>query len=168
MKKLSLGIVTIMLVLAIMLPVTVNAATLTTQTTQMNVGDVVEIEVTTNQAVESIQFDLKFDRSKYEYVVDSATTDGKLEATDSNYIANDIVRVSAFDFNGAKADTVKMKFKAIAGGESVPFNVVGLVEIGESGETFDKGEITVKQIIGGEEVANGGHTQFPQLLSLFV
>lgn len=156
MKKLSLGIVTIMLVLAIMLPVTVNAATLTTQTTQMNVGDVVEIEVTTNQAVESIQFDLKFDRSKYEYVVDSATTDGKLEATDSNYIANDIVRVSAFDFNGAKADTVKMKFKAIAGGESVPFNVVGLVEIGESGETFDKGEITVKQIIGGEEVANGG------------
>lgn len=64
MKKLSLGIVTIMLVLAIMLPVTVNAATLTTQTTQMNVGDVVEIEVTTNQAVESIQFDLKFDRSK--------------------------------------------------------------------------------------------------------
>lgn len=156
MKKLSLGIVTIMLVLAIMLPVTVNAATLTTKTTEMNVGDVVEIEVTTNQAVESIQFDLKFDRSKYEYVVDSATTEGKLEATDSNYIANDIVRVSAFDFNGAKADTVKMQFKAIAGGESVPFNIVGLVEIGESGETFDKGEITVKQIIGGEEVANGG------------
>lgn len=156
MKKLSLGIVTIMLVLAIMLPVTVNAATLTTKTTEMNVGDVVEIEVTTNQAVESIQFDLKFDRSKYEYVVDSATTDGKLEATDSNYIANDIVRVSAFDFNGAKASTVKMKFKAIAAGESVPFNVVGLVEIGENGEAFDKEEVTVKQIVGGVEVANGG------------
>lgn len=156
MKKLSLGIVTIMLVLAIMLPVTVNAATLTTKTTEMNVGDIVEIEVTTNQAVESIQFDLKFDRSKYEYVVDSATTEGKLEATDSNYIANDIVRVSAFDFNGAKADTVKMKFKAIAGGESVPFNIVGLVEIGENGETFDKEEVTIKQIVGGVEVANGG------------
>lgn len=156
MKKLSLGIVTIMLVLAIMLPVTVNAATLTTETTEMNVGDVVEIEVTTNQAVESIQFDLKFDRSKYEYEVDSATTDGKLEATDSAYIANDIVRVSAFDFNGAKANTVKMKFKAIAAGESVPFNVVGLVEIGENGEAFDKEEVTVKQIVGGVEVANGG------------
>ena len=156
MKKLSLGIVTIMLVLAIMLPVTVNAATLTTKTTQMNVGDIVEIEVTTDQAVESIQFDLKFDRSKYEYVVDSATTDGKLEATDSNYIANDMVRVSAFDFKGAKADTVKMKFKAIAAGESVPFSVVGLVEIGENGEVFDKEQVTVKQIVGGEEVANGG------------
>lgn len=156
MKKLSLGIVTIMLVLAIMLPVTVNAATLTTKTNQMNIGDIVEIEVTTNQAVESIQFDLKFDRSKYEYVVDSATTDGKLEATDSNYIATDIVRVSAFDFKGAKADTVKMKFKAIAAGESVPFNVVGLVEIGENGEVFDKEEVTVKQIVGGVEVANGG------------
>lgn len=49
-----------------------------------------------------------------------------------------------------------MKFKAIAAGESVPFNVVGLVEIGENGERFDKEEVTVKQIVGGVEVANGG------------
>lgn len=160
MKKLSFGIITSMLLLTIMLPLTVDAATLTTQTTEMKVGQTVEIEVTADNEVESIQFDLQYDSSKYEYVVDSATTDGKLEATDSNYMATDRIRVSAFDLNGGKAKTVKMKFKAIAAGESVPFNIVGLTEIGENGETFRDPKLTVKQIVGGKEVEEATSTQY--------
>lgn len=153
MKKSFFGIVTIMLLLAIVLPLSVNAATLSVDKSEMNVGDIVTVEVTTDQDVESIQFDLQFDRSKYEYVNDSAESD--LDATDSNLIADNMVRVSAFDMNQEKADTVTMKFKAIAGGTSVPFKVVGTVEIGENGEVFDAPEVQIKQIKGeNTEVAN--------------
>lgn len=153
MKKSFFGIVTIMLLLAIVLPLSVNAATLSVDKSEMNVGDIVTVEVTTDQDVESIQFDLQFDRSKYEYVNDSAESD--LDATDSNLIADNMVRVSAFDMNQEKADTVTMKFKAIASGTSVPFKVVGTVEIGENGEVFDAPEVQIKQIKGEDtEVAN--------------
>lgn len=152
MKKSFFGTITVMLLLAIVLPLSVNAATLTVDKSEMNVGDVVTVEVNTKQNVESIQFDLQFDSSKYEYVNDSAVSD--LDSTDSNLIAKDMVRVSAFDMNAAKADTVTMKFKAIAGGTSVPFRVVGTVEIGENGEQFDATEVQIKQINGQTEVAN--------------
>ena len=152
MKKSFFGTITVMLLLAMVLPLSVNAATLTVDKSEMNVGDVVTVEVNTKQNVESIQFDLQFDSSKYEYVNDSAVSD--LDSTDSNLIAKDMVRVSAFDMNAAKADTVTMKFKAIAGGTSVPFRVVGTVEIGENGEQFDATEVQIKQINGQTEVAN--------------
>ncbi len=152
MKKSFFGTITVMLLLAMVLPLSVNAATLTVDKSEMNVGDVVTVEVNTKQNVESIQFDLQFDSSKYEYVNDSAVSD--LDSTDSNLIAKDMVRVSAFDMNAEKADTVTMKFKAIAGGTSVPFRVVGTVEIGENGEQFDATEVQIKQINGQTEVAN--------------
>ena len=152
MKKSFFGTITVMLLLAMVLPLSVNAATLTVDKSEMNVGDVVTVEVNTKQNVESIQFDLQFDSSKYEYVNDSAVSD--LDSTDSNLIAGDVVRVSAFDMNAAEADTVTLKFKAIAGGTSVPFRVVGTVEIGENGEQFDATEVQIKQINGQTEVAN--------------
>ncbi len=153
MKKSFFGTITVMLLLAMVLPLSVNAATLTVDKSEMNVGEVVTVEVNTKQDVESIQFDLQFDSSKYEYVNDSAVSD--LDSTDSNLIANDMVRVSAFDMNASKADTVTMKFKAIAGGTSVPFRIVGTVEIGENGEQFDATEVQIKQINGkNTEIAN--------------
>lgn len=157
MKKSFFGIVTIMLLLAMVLPLSVNAATLSVDKSEMNVGDIVTVEVTTKQDVESIQFDLQFDHSKYEYVNDSVASD--LDATDSNLIAENMVRVSAFDMNQAKADTVTMKFRAIAGGSSVPFKVLGTVEIGENGETFDATEVQVKQI-KGESTELNNSTQY--------
>lgn len=152
MKKSFFGTITVMLLLAMVLPLSVNAATLTVDKSEMNVGDVVTVEVNTKQNVESIQFDLQFDSSKYEYVNDSAVSD--LDSTDSNLIAKDMVRISAFDMNAAEADTVTLEFKAIAGGTSVPFRVVGTVEIGENGEQFDATEVQIKQINGQTEVAN--------------
>ena len=57
MKKSFFGTITVMLLLAMVLPLSVNAATLTVDKSEMNVGDVVTVEVNTKQNVESIQFD---------------------------------------------------------------------------------------------------------------
>ena len=53
MKKLFLSVLTIMLVLAIvLLPTSVNAATIESDKTEMNVGDVVKLTITTDNDVE--------------------------------------------------------------------------------------------------------------------
>lgn len=149
MKKRFLGIVAIMLLLTMALPLTVNATTklTTTATGNAKVGDEVEIVVTADNAVDSIQFDLKFDNDKYDYVIGSATTAPSdndktniLDATDSNKIADNIVRVSAFDLDldGQKTDTVRLKFKAKKAGESTPFTLLkNTVEMGVNGEDKD-------------------------------
>ena len=68
MKKLFLGIVTAMLLLGMMLPLSVNAATLTLEKgkTEMKVKDTVEVTVTLDNPAEEFQFDLKFDNKKYQ------------------------------------------------------------------------------------------------------
>ena len=144
MKKLFLSIVTLMLLLSVVMPVAVQAATISIDKTQMKVGDIVEVKVNIKKDVENIQFDMKFDNTKYEYVNDSATS--KLDSTGSNLISENVVRVSAFNLNKTKADTVSLKFKATNTGEGVPFSIVGTVEIGEAGEKFDNVEIKVEKI----------------------
>ena len=64
MKKRILTIAT-MLFLAIMIPLTVNAATISAEPTEMKVGDIVTVTVEVNTAdTEAVQFDLDFDDSK--------------------------------------------------------------------------------------------------------
>lgn len=145
MKKLFLSVLTIMLVLAIvLLPTSVNAATIESDKTEMNVGDVVKLTITTDNDVESMQFDVKFDSSKYQYINDSA--ESKLGSTDSGLVANDIVRVSAFNLNSEETDVITLSFRATAEGQSVPFAITGLVELGNSGETFANPQIEVAKI----------------------
>ena len=100
MKKLFLSIITLMLLLSVVMPVTVQAATISIDKTQMKVGDIVEVKVSTKKDVENIQFDMKFDNTKYEYVNGSATS--KLDSTGSNLISENVVRVSAFNLNKTK------------------------------------------------------------------
>ncbi len=161
MKKLFLGIVTIVLALAIMLP-TVNAATLSPDRTEMKVGDIVTITLTTNDEVEYLQFDLKFDNTKFEYMKDSAKS--TLSATGSNLTSSDVVTVSAFDLNGGTTKEISLQFKAISTGEHVPFNVEGTVEIGKNGEVIDNPEIEVILIEEGPYVDEDGNliTKLPQ------
>lgn len=161
MKKLFLGIVTIVLALAIMLP-TVNAATLSPDRTEMKVGDIVTITLTTNDEVEYLQFDLKFDNTKFEYMKDSAKS--TLSATGSNLTSSDVVTVSAFDLNGGTTKEISLQFKAISTGEHVPFNVEGIVEIGKNGEVIDNPEIEVILIEEGPYVDEDGNliTKLPQ------
>lgn len=161
MKKLFLGIVTIILALAIMLP-TVNAATLSPDKTEMKVGEIVTVTLTTNNEVEYLQFDLKFDNTKFEYMKDSAKS--TLSATASNLTSNDIVTVSAFDLNGGTTKEISLQFKAISTGTNVPFNVEGTIEIGKDGETIENPEIEVLKIEEGPYVDEDGNiiTKLPQ------
>lgn len=144
MKKLFLSTITLVMVLSLVMPVAVQAATLSTDKSEMKVDDIVEVQVSMNQDVESVQFDMQFDNSKYEYVNNSAKSD--LDSTGSNLISENVVRVSAFDLNGTKTKSVTLKFRATNVGLSIPFNVIGTVEIGENGETFDHPEIKVRRI----------------------
>lgn len=144
MRKVSICIITIMLLVSLVMPGAVQAATLSTNKSEMKVDDIVEVKVSMNEEVESIQFDMKFDNTKYQYVNNSATS--KLDATVSNLISDDTVRVSAFNLTETRAKEVTLKFKAISIGLNVPFNIVGTVEIGEKGETFDNPEIKIKKV----------------------
>lgn len=163
MKKLFLGIVTIVLALAIMLP-TVNAATLSPDRTEMKVGEIVTITLTTNEEVEYLQFDLKFDNTKFEYMKDSAKS--TLGATASNLISNDTVIVSAYGLSGETTKEISLQFKAISTGEHVPFNVdlEETIEIGKNGEVIDNPEIEVIKIEEGPYVDEDGNiiTKLPQ------
>ncbi len=151
MKKLILKTTILAFILAFTSPLAVNAANLKIDKDEMKVGEPVEVTVTTDKPVELMQFDLSFDKTKYEFV--NATSE--LDSTGYNVIKNkDVVRVSAFDLNGDKTDTIKLNFKAIATGESVPFTVGGVVELGEDGEDFGS-NITVKVTKIGES-DNGG------------
>ena len=153
MKKRILTIAT-MLFLAIMIPLTVNAATISAEPTEMKVGDIVTVTVEVNTAdTEAVQFDLDFDDSKYEYVLGSA--ESELDSTESNLLDKDTVRVSAFNFDtNATAQKVTLKFKARNAGTSVPFKVVdGTLEATSTTgattmETFADAEVIVKKIEG--------------------
>ena len=78
MKKLFLSMTVIML--AVMLPLTANAATINAVTpngkSEMQVGDIVEVTVKLDEKqVESMQFDLEYDNTKFQYVQESAQSD---------------------------------------------------------------------------------------------
>ena len=143
MKTKILGIVTMVTVLLAMLVTSANAATMTADKTEMQKEEIVTITVTTDQEVASMQFDIAFDSSKYEYVVDSA--ESELANTASRVISDGVVRVSAFE-SGNATNTLTLKFKAIDNGENVPFTISNTEFVAGSdvtGETFDADTINV-------------------------
>ena len=143
MKTKILGIVTMVTVLLMMLVSSVNAATMTADKTEMQKDEIVTITVTTEQEVASMQFDITFDSTKYEYVEDSATSD--LANTASRVISDGVVRVSAFE-SGNATNTLTLQFKAIENGENVPFTVSNTEFVAgsdETGETFEVDTINV-------------------------
>ena len=143
MKTKILGIVTMVTVLLAMLVTSANAATMTADKREMQKEEIVTITVTTEQEVASMQFDIAFDSSKYEYVVDSA--ESELANTASRVISDGVVRVSAFE-SGNATNTLTLKFKAIDNGENVPFTISNTEFVAGSdvtGETFDADTINV-------------------------
>lgn len=103
MKKTILGVVVITMLLVAMLGVTVNAATLTAS----KQGDIVTVNVTTNEKVESMEFVINFDSSKFEFVEGSIKSG--LTTIDSNMLGEGQLMVSAF---GGEASVVTLQFKA--------------------------------------------------------
>lgn len=119
MKKTVLGIITVVMLVAVMLSTSVNAASLSTDKTKMEKGEVVTVTVKTDEAVESMQFDLKFDTTKYKFVEGSIKTD--LRTLDYN-VNGDKITISAFD-TSATTDTLTLQFEAIENGTKVPFEI---------------------------------------------
>lgn len=119
MKKTVLGFITIVMLLVVILSTTVNAASLTTNKEKMEKGEIVTITITTKESVESMQFDLKFDTKKYQFIEGSIKTN--LSIVDSN-VTGDTLLVSAFD-TSKTASTLTLQFKAIGNGESIPFTI---------------------------------------------
>lgn len=131
MKTKILGIVTMVTVLLMMLVSSVNAAEFTADKTEMKKGDEVTLTVTLEEPAQSVQFDVEFDASKYEYVKDSAKTD--LVFTGSNLIKDNVVRVSAFANGDETTTTVTLTFKALENGEELPFTISGTEFVGVDG-----------------------------------
>lgn len=119
MKKTILGIITVVMLVAVMLTTRVNAASLSADKTKIQKGDIVTVTIKTGEKVESMQFDLKFDTTKYELVKDSIKTD--LKMMDYN-VNNGVLTVSAFD-TSVTTDTITVQFKALENGEKVPFEI---------------------------------------------
>ena len=134
MKTKILGIVTIVTIVLMMLVSSVNAAELAADKQEMQKGDIVTITISTSEKVESMQFDLKFDATKYKYVENSAKSE--LETIMSN--ANgDVVTVSAYSVTKT-AKTVTLQFEAIENGEQVPFTISN-TEFTKAGEIIEEG-----------------------------
>ena len=131
MKTKILGIVTMVTVLLMMLVSSVNAAEFTADKTEMKKGDEITLTVTLEEPAQSVQFDVEFDASKYEYVKDSAKTD--LVFTGSNLIKDNVVRVSAFANGDETTTTVTLTFKALENGEELPFTISGTEFVGVDG-----------------------------------
>lgn len=132
MKKLFLNIIAVMLLLAVIFPLSANAATLKVSEETMKVGDKVTVTVTLDKDAESIQFDLKFDNTKYKFLEpkNQDLNENALNSAMAHAVSSDTVRVSAVDTTGNKATkTVDLEFEAIADGTSVPFSITGEPEI---------------------------------------
>ncbi len=159
MKKTILKTLTIASLLAVMSPAVVNAATLSAdkKDAEMKVGETVLVTVSTDKPVETIQFDLNYDKNKYKY----ASMETDLKSAGSNLINNnDTVRVSAFGENGEKTQKVTLKFEATNPGDSIPFSIdqSKTIELGEDGEKLDNVKIEVKKIVGKATVDSSTST----------
>lgn len=162
MKTKILGIVTIVTLALMMLVTSVNAAEFTADKTEMQKGDIVTLTITTDTEVESMQFDITYDTTKYQYVEGSATS---ALTTGSNIISDGVVRVSALSINGDTTNTVTLQFKALENGEEVPFTISNTefgLGVDEVEETFNAPTLNVT-IANQEptEPENPGDTEDP-------
>ena len=141
MKKTVLGIITVVMLVAVMLSTSVNAASLSTDKTKMEKGEIVTVTVKTGEAVESMEFDLKFDATKYKFVEGSIKTD--LKSLDYN-VNGDTITVSAFD-TSATTDTLTLQFEAIENGEKVSFEISGAEFSNDEEVTNPTVDVTVEE-----------------------
>ena len=113
MKKTILGVVVITMLLVAMLGVTVNAATFTASEN----GEYVTVTIRTNEMVNSMEFDLKYDSTKCQYVENSISTGLKSIEVDAT---TDNVFVSAMT---GETTTLLLTFKVLEKGEELPFTI---------------------------------------------
>lgn len=149
MKKTIIGIVTIVTVLCMMLLATsVNAASISADNAKVSKGDIVTLTVKTDSQVESMQFNIKYDSSKFEYVANSAASD--LGIVDSN-AEGGVLIVSAFD-TSKTSDYTTVQFKALENGDNLEFTISD-TEFSKGGEVLSETVVnpTLKVTVADKE-----------------
>ena len=149
MKKTIIGIVTIVTVLCMMLLATsVNAASISADQEKVSKGDIVTLTVKTDSEVESMQFNIKYDSSKFEYVANSAASN--LGIVDSN-AEGGVLIVSAFD-TSKTSDYTTVQFKALENGDNLEFTISD-TEFSKGGEVLSETVVnpTLKVTVADKE-----------------
>ncbi len=163
-KSIFLKTVTAASILALMTPLTANAAAKLESNNisgQMNVGDIVDVTIKTEVPVEMMQFDLNFDKSKFTY----EGMETELDKKGSNLIDDKgIVRVSTYDETGDKTNLVTLKFKAQTAGEAGVFSInnARTIELGDGTDkdTFDANAMKVASIKITGQSGEEGSTEY--------
>lgn len=134
MKTKILGIVTMVTVLLMMLVSSVNAATITADKAEMTKEEIVTLTLTTETPVDSMQFNVKFDSTKFEYIADSF--DASIGNEDENMLADGELMVAAYNV-GNTSNKATLQFKALDNVENAEFTVSG-AEFGVESVAIDE------------------------------
>ena len=134
MKTKILGIVTMVTVLLMMLVSSVNAATITADKAEMAKEEIVTLTLTTETPVDSMQFNVKFDSTKFEYIADSF--DASIGNEDENMLADGELMVAAYNV-GNTSNKATLQFKALDNVENAEFTVSG-AEFGVESVAIDE------------------------------
>lgn len=136
MKKTILGVAILALVLIMMIG-SVNAASIAPNNTEIKKGETVKVTVTVDPT-SAVQFDLKYDNTKFEYLGASAGSLGDNAGAENA----GVVSVAAFALDGTtKTEIATVDFKALETVEKAKFTIEGLVT--ESMETVAEPTIEV-------------------------
>lgn len=140
MKKTILGVAILAMVLIMMMG-SVNAANVTANNTEVKKGDMVAVSVNTENAVMAIEFELKYDATKFEYIGASAGALGTPSVTDEGGVIT--LAIAASD-GRSTTQSVTLNFKAKETTEGVPFTVSNLIT--DKNEAVANSTATVKVI----------------------
>lgn len=140
MKRTILGVAILAMVLIMMMG-SVNAANVTANNTEVKKGDMVAVSVNTENAAMAIEFELKYDATKFEYIGASAGALGTPSVTDEGGVIT--LAIAASD-GRSTTQSVTLNFKAKETTEGVPFTVSNLIT--DKNEAVANSTATVKVV----------------------
>ncbi len=157
MKKTILVIilVAVMLLAAVS---TVNAASVTQSTTQVKEGETVTITVKPTKANNSIQFDIKFDNDKFEYIQAQA---GSLTIGEDKAGANQngTATVMAYGASDKSAEGITVTFKAKKAADASSIVITNFISGSERVENVGTVNFEIR---ADQEPEQPGNTEKPE------
>ena len=118
MKKTIIGVAILAIALILMMTGSVNAASLTANNAEVKKGETVTVTINTEEEAQAVEFVLKYDATKFEYIDGSATT--TLGAPTINATEKGIIRFVATNPTET-TNKVDLQFKALETTEEAVF-----------------------------------------------
>ena len=118
MKKTIIGVAILAIALILMMTGSVNAASLTANNAEVKKGETVTVTINTEEEAQAVEFVLKYDATKFEYIDGSATT--TLGAPTINATEKGIIRFVATNATET-TNKVDLQFKALETTEEAVF-----------------------------------------------